>query len=119
MTLTKQDINEIANLIDERLEASNSKLEALIDEKLEINNSKLIALFFKHFPTKEEVNEMMDRKLEPIKDRLGIVEDIVSDIKLQIDRERIPFIESTLDTTQNRVGKLEKRVDNIAFRLTS
>lgn len=122
MTLTTDDLNSIRTIVKEDIDSIRTIVKDEIDSVhrlVEENNLRLVDLLFKHFPTKDEVNDMMDRKLDPIKERLGIVEDIVSDIKLQIDRERISFIESTLETTQKRVGKLERRVDNLELRLSN
>lgn len=110
MTLTKKDLSEIEILIDQ-------KLDEKLDQKFHENNIKLAQIFVTRDEVRQIIHDETDPKFQEIKDILGPMADILADIKLQIDRERIPFIESTLEKTQDRVTTLETRMKDVEVKL--
>ncbi len=84
-----KQIDEKFEQIDERFRQIDKRFEQ-IDKRFEQIDKRfddLIMFMFETFPTKEDVENTIDEKLEPIKDDLFVLKDAYIGIRHELDNE--------------------------------
>ena|GEM_PF-4341825 len=99
MTLTKEDLQAIGDLIDVKM-----------DEKFEINNAGLEARL------EAKLGEKLNKRFDELDVTLA---ECFRDIQKQFDgvNERFAIIEDRFDAVDARFDRLEERVDGISYGL--